>query len=121
MKKIIIIFGLLSSLVVLIYLGSSYISPYTLLSKVSDCLSSCQIIGIVNKKIKRVIDEDGCSRIILTDLENGSVNQEVLYCEALPPNIDHAEKIVAVGVYNTKSQIFIAHKLLYKCPSKYQK
>ena len=49
--------------------------------------------------------------------ENGK-KQEVFYNEPVPPDFKRSEKVVVVGSYN--GDLFIADKILMKCPSKYQ-
>ncbi len=55
-------------------------------------------------------------RFIMQD-ENGK-KQEVFYNEPVPPDFKRSEKVVVVGSYN--GDLFIADKILMKCPSKYQ-
>ena len=49
--------------------------------------------------------------------ENGR-QQEVFYNEPMPPDFKRSEKVVVIGSY--KEELFIAEKILMKCPSKYQ-
>jgi len=44
--------------------------------------------------------------------------QKVIHQEPLPPDFLRSEKIVIIGHY--VSDIFLAEKILLKCPSKYQ-
>lgn len=44
--------------------------------------------------------------------------QEVFYNEPIPPDFKRSEKVVVVGSYN--GELFVADKILMKCPSKYQ-
>ncbi|MEQ8925672.1 MULTISPECIES: cytochrome c maturation protein CcmE domain-containing protein [Fulvivirga] len=55
-------------------------------------------------------------RFIMQD-ENGK-QQEVFYNEPVPPDFKRSEKVVVIGSYN--QDLFIADKILMKCPSKYQ-
>lgn len=55
-------------------------------------------------------------RFIMED-ENGK-QQEVFYNEPIPPDFKRSEKVVVIGAYN--GDLFIADKILMKCPSKYQ-
>jgi len=55
-------------------------------------------------------------RFIMQD-ENGK-RQEVYYNEPIPPDFKRSEKVVVIGSYN--ENIFVADKILMKCPSKYQ-
>ena len=55
-------------------------------------------------------------RFIMQD-ENGK-QQEVFYNEPIPPDFKRSEKVVVIGSYN--ENVFVADKILMKCPSKYQ-
>lgn len=55
-------------------------------------------------------------RFIMQD-ENG-LRQEVFYNEPIPPDFKRSEKVVVIGSYN--GELFVADKILMKCPSKYQ-
>lgn len=55
-------------------------------------------------------------RFIMQD-EKGK-QQEVFYNEPIPPDFQRSEKVVVVGSYN--GELFVADKILMKCPSKYQ-
>jgi len=53
---------------------------------------------------------------VLVD-DNGK-EQKVYYNEPMPPDFTKSEKVVVIGHY--QADIFIAEKILLKCPSKYQ-
>lgn len=44
--------------------------------------------------------------------------QKVYYNEPMPPDFKRSEKVVVIGGY--QSGVFVAKKILLKCPSKYQ-
>ncbi|MTI21118.1 cytochrome c maturation protein CcmE [Fulvivirga sp. RKSG066] len=44
--------------------------------------------------------------------------QIVFYNEPMPPDFKRSEKVVVIGSYN--EDVFVADKILMKCPSKYQ-
>lgn len=44
--------------------------------------------------------------------------QKVYYNEPMPPDFLRSEKVVVVGSY--RNDVFVAKKILLKCPSKYQ-
>lgn len=44
--------------------------------------------------------------------------QKVFYNEPMPPDFQRSEKVVVIGSY--KDDLFVADKILMKCPSKYQ-
>lgn len=45
----------------------------------------------------------------------------VLHQGVKPLNFDHADSVAAIGAFNKESNIFIAERILVKCPSKYTK
>jgi len=44
--------------------------------------------------------------------------QKVYYNEPMPPDFTRSEKVVVIGSYH--DDLFVADKILLKCPSKYQ-
>ena len=53
---------------------------------------------------------------ILTD--NANRTQKVLYFQPKPQDFDKSEQIVVIG--HAKKGVFVADKILMKCPSKYE-
>lgn len=51
-------------------------------------------------------------------VDNDGREQRVFYNEPMPPDLDRSQQIVVIGSYN--KDLFIADKILLKCPSKYQ-
>ena len=52
-------------------------------------------------------------------VDNEGVEQEVFYNEPVPADFTRSESVVVIGSYKNE-EIFIADKILMKCPSKYQ-
>jgi cytochrome c-type biogenesis protein CcmE len=72
--------------------------------------ASGKIIGI----------QEGTDKVSFSFLlvdENGR-EQQVEYDEPMPQDFTKSEKVVVIGRY--KGDVFIASKILLKCPSKYQ-
>ncbi|HNP17425.1 MAG TPA: cytochrome c maturation protein CcmE [Fulvivirga sp.] len=55
-------------------------------------------------------------RFVMSD-EKGK-QQEVFYNEPMPSDFKRSEKVVVIGSY--QGELFVADKILMKCPSKYQ-
>lgn len=72
--------------------------------------SSGNIIGI-----EKSSDKLSFSFIMVDDNQK---EQKVYYNEPMPPDFTRSEKVVVVGFYD--NNVFIAKKILLKCPSKYQ-
>lgn len=51
-------------------------------------------------------------------LDENKKEQKVYYNEPMPPDFTRSEKIVVVGTF--RGDLFVATKILLKCPSKYQ-
>jgi cytochrome c-type biogenesis protein CcmE len=52
-------------------------------------------------------------------VDNEGTEQEVFYNEPVPADFTRSESVVVIGSYKN-DEIFIADKILMKCPSKYQ-
>ena len=52
-------------------------------------------------------------------VDNEGIEQEVFYNEPVPADFTRSESVVVIGAYKN-DEIFIADKILMKCPSKYQ-
>ena len=51
-------------------------------------------------------------------VDNDNLEQEIYYNEPMPADLQKSEKVVVIGSYS--DNIFVADKILLKCPSKYQ-
>ncbi|MFN3998015.1 cytochrome c maturation protein CcmE [Algoriphagus sp.] len=72
---------------------------------------SGQVIGLD-------VREDKVSFTFLL-VDNEGTEQKVFYNEPVPADFQRTEQVVVIGSYRDK-EIFIADKILMKCPSKYQ-
>jgi len=52
-------------------------------------------------------------------VDNEGTEQKVYYNEPVPADFQRSEQVVVIGSYREK-EIFVADKILMKCPSKYQ-
>lgn len=64
------------------------------------------------------IGEDKTSFTFLL-VDNEGTEQKVYYNEPVPADFQRSEQVVVIGSYREK-EIFVADKILMKCPSKYQ-
>jgi cytochrome c-type biogenesis protein CcmE len=64
------------------------------------------------------VGEDKVSFTFLL-VDNEGTEQKVFYNEPVPADFQRSEQVVVIGSYREK-EIFIADKILMKCPSKYQ-
>ncbi|MDW3196217.1 MAG: cytochrome c maturation protein CcmE [Cytophagales bacterium] len=51
-------------------------------------------------------------------VDENNFSQKVIFAEPMPTDFTKSEQVVVVGAYN--GDIFVADKILLKCPSKYQ-
>lgn len=83
---------------------------------------SIHVVGALKKdEAGHIIGMDRTSDMlsfsfVLVD-DNGK-EQKVYYNEPMPPDFTKSEKVVVIGHY--QADLFIAEKILLKCPSKYQ-
>jgi cytochrome c-type biogenesis protein CcmE len=52
-------------------------------------------------------------------VDNEGTEQKVFYNEPIPADFQRTEQVVVIGSYREK-EIFVADKILMKCPSKYE-
>jgi cytochrome c-type biogenesis protein CcmE len=64
------------------------------------------------------VNEDKTSFYFLM-VDNEGTEQKVFYNEPVPPDFSRAEQVVVIGAYKDQD-LFVADKILMKCPSKYQ-
>jgi cytochrome c-type biogenesis protein CcmE len=92
------------------------IVPYVPFSEAANKAEYVQLMGSVDQK-KGIVRENGGIRFTLSDGKN---SLDVIYNAEKPLNMETAEKIVAIGQYDSAAMIFRADKILTKCPSKYE-
>ena len=51
-------------------------------------------------------------------IDNENIEQKIYYNEPMPPDLQRSEQVVVIGSF--KDDVFVADKILLKCPSKYQ-
>lgn len=64
------------------------------------------------------VNEDKTSFTFMM-VDNDGQEQKVYYNEPVPADFVRAEQVVVIGSYRNE-EIFVADKILMKCPSKYQ-
>jgi cytochrome c-type biogenesis protein CcmE len=64
------------------------------------------------------VNEDKTSFTFML-VDNNGTEQKVYYNEPVPADFQRSESVVVIGSYRDK-EIFVADKILMKCPSKYQ-
>lgn len=64
------------------------------------------------------VNEDKTSFYFLM-VDNDGMEQKVFYNEPVPADFVRSEQVVVIGSYKNEN-LFVADKILMKCPSKYQ-
>lgn len=84
--------------------------------------SSIHVVGELKKTqsgeiigIQPSADKLSFSFVMVDENQN---EQTVFYNEPIPPDFQRSEKVVVIGSY--QQNMFVADKILMKCPSKYQ-
>ncbi len=66
------------------------------------------------------VGEDKTS-FTFTLVDNEGTEEKVFYNEPVPADFTRSEQVVVIGAFKgQESQMFVADKILMKCPSKYQ-
>jgi len=80
------------------------------------------VVGHLKKDLSGEVVELKPSEDLLsvsfTMIDNEGKEQNVYYNEPMPPDLEKSEQVVVIGSY--QDDLFIADKILLKCPSKYQ-
>lgn len=84
--------------------------------------SGIHVVGELDKDaqgevVGMITSQDKLSFTFIMVDENNR-KQKVFYNEPIPPDFKRSEKVVVIGSYN--EDLFVADKILLKCPSKYQ-
>lgn len=120
-QRLIIIFFLVLAGGLSLFLLKDFVSPYINFQDAKKSPGQVQIMGLPIQGKPGSRDTDGCFFILLTDYFDPAETALVRYCGNVPQNIEHSKQIVVIGGYDSKKGYFEAERLLYKCPSKYEK
>jgi cytochrome c-type biogenesis protein CcmE len=113
------------AVLLLAFAGFSYssfqknLTPYVSYAEARDSGRTVQVAGALEKGSGRYDEAAGALHFTLRDEASGAT-MPVAYHGVKPANFEDAISIVAIGAFDAASGEFAAHKLLVKCPSKYQ-
>lgn len=84
---------------------------------------SIHVVGQLKKSISGTVEgievnQDKTSFYFMM-VDNDGTEQRVFYNEPVPADFARAEQVVVIGSYKNPD-LFVADKILMKCPSKYQ-
>jgi cytochrome c-type biogenesis protein CcmE len=86
-------------------------------------VQAIHVVGGLKKNAEGIVEgieisEDKTSFYFLM-VDNDGTEQKVYYNEPVPADFVRAEQVVVIGAYKNHD-LFVADKILMKCPSKYQ-
>ena len=96
----------------------STLTAYVTVSEAKASKRPVQVAGVAVKGTPRY--DLKTSSLVFTLREDGGDEMVVSYDGPRPGNFDEVTKVVAIGKYETKRQVFEARELLVKCPTKYE-
>ena len=120
MKKSYIVGGLVVVLAMglAMYSFKSTLTSYVTVSEAKASKRPVQVAGIVVKGTDKYDLER--NNLIFVLREDGGDEMRVEYDGPRPGNFDNVTKVVAIGKYEPKEQVFMAREVLVKCPTKYE-
>jgi cytochrome c-type biogenesis protein CcmE len=100
------------------YSFQSTLTAYVTVSEAKASKRPVQVAGMIVKGTDRY--DLHSNNLVFTLQEDGGAEMVVEYDGPRPGNFDDATKVVAIGTYEAKRQVFEARELLVKCPTKYE-
>lgn len=118
-KKVIIFVGALVLLIVAIFsLSDDLLTPYVAVDFAKK--NSGKLVQIIGKVDPAKPDRHTEKEFFFSIIDDKSGKVDIMYRGVKPLNFERADQIVCIGRYSSKDGMFIADKLLVKCPSKYE-
>jgi cytochrome c-type biogenesis protein CcmE len=120
MKKSYLIGGvvIVLAMAMAMYSFQSTLTSYVSVSEAKASNRPVQVAGIVVEGTDKY-DLDS-NNLFFTLREDSGDEMKVEYDGPRPGNFDNVTKVVAIGKYEPKEQVFVARELLVKCPTKYE-
>jgi len=100
------------------YSMKGMLTPYVSFSR---AMAGGEYVQIIGARDKGSSPEHGVGFFTFTLRDGDGAIMKVRHQGTKPLNFEHADQVVALGVYNNKTGEFDADKLLVKCPSKYSR
>jgi cytochrome c-type biogenesis protein CcmE len=100
------------------YSFQSTLTSYVSVSEAKASNRPVQVAGIVVEGTDRY--DLKSNNLLFTLREDGGDEMKVEYDGPRPGNFDNVTKVVAIGKYEPKREVFLAKELLVKCPTKYE-
>jgi cytochrome c-type biogenesis protein CcmE len=106
------------ALIMAMYSFKSTLTAYVSVSEAKVSPRVVQVAGLVVKGSDRY--DLGSNKLLFTLREDSGDEMAIEYDGHKPANFDDVTKVVSIGKYNTKKDLFVASELLVKCPTKYE-
>ncbi len=105
-------------IVAILSLSDDVMTPYVTVAEAKEASGKLvQVIGKLDKSVPRKHTE---KELFYTIIDDKKVTMDVVYTGIKPQNFERADQIVSRGKYDTGKNIFVADRILVKCPSKYK-
>ena len=116
-RKIILVFGLIGIALGMVYIftTTAEVTTYANFEEARSTGKTHQVVGTLSPS-HEIDDDGGLLQFHLQDDNNETV--KVVYNKPMPDGFKNSEKIVVTGSF--KNELFVAEKILMKCPSKYE-
>lgn len=99
-----------------LYSFRAALNPYVTFAEASEQTGTVQVSGeLAGEDVQYDLDT---GELVFSLVDEEGTRVPVRYQGSKPDNIDHAEDIVVIG--RMESDVFLADRLLVKCPSKYE-
>jgi cytochrome c-type biogenesis protein CcmE len=120
MKKSYIVGGVVVvlAMAMAMYSFKSTLTSYVTVSEAKASKRPVQVAGVVVTGTDRY--DLKSNNLVFVLREDGGDEMQVEYDGPRPGNFDNVTKVVAIGKYEPKEQVFVARELLVKCPTKYE-
>ncbi len=80
------------------------------------------VVGQLKKddmgKVLEIFPSEDMLSVSFSMIDNEGLEQQVYFNEPMPPDLVRSEQVVVIGSF--QNELFVADKILLKCPSKYQ-
>ena len=106
------------ALVIAMYSFQASLTSYVSVREAKAGKSTVQVAGILVKETARYNSQN--HNLMFTLREDGGDEMDVEYGGPRPADLEGTTKIVVIGRYEPKKQVFTARELLLKCPTKYE-
>ena len=98
-------------------MSDNLFSPYVSFREARNSGRHVQIIGSLKKNNPAKQTAEGYGFLVF----EGGEEMKVFHGGSKPANFEHSDRVVLIGKYDRGKDIFLADKVLLKCPSKYEK